>query len=45
MNTDVKRPFVRSRRIVHLKHMIKDQKYLNSAINKIAAELTVFLYK
>ena len=48
MNTDVKKAHVHARRpgrIVYLKNMIRDQGYLDSAINKIAAELTVFLYK
>jgi hypothetical protein len=43
MNKDVKGLPVRKQRIALLKQKIHDEAYMNSAINKLAAELTVFL--
>ncbi len=43
MNKDVKKCVPRNRRILLLKQKINDEQYMSSAINRIAAELTVFL--
>ena len=43
MNKDVKPVLNRKSKILLLKQKIRDNDYMSSAINKIAAELTVFL--
>ena len=43
MNKDVKPVLNRHKKILMLKQKIQDETYMSSAINKIAAELTVFL--
>jgi len=43
MNKDVRPALNRNKKIILLKQKIRDEDYMSSAINKIAAELTVFL--
>ncbi len=43
MNKDVRPVLNRNKKILLLKQKIRDESYMSSAINKIAAELTVFL--